>query len=85
MPADDRNLLRRVPKVDRLLDAAALAPLLEAHPRPVLLSELRALLDDLRREIRRGRGGEDDLEDEAVAARLAPAPGAATSGRSTAG
>jgi len=71
MPADDRHILRRVPQVDRLLGGAALAPLLAAHPRRIVLSELRALLDDLRREIRRGDAGEDDLEDRAVAARLA--------------
>jgi len=71
MPADDRHILRRLPQVDRLLGGAALAPLLAAHPRRIVLSELRALLDDLRREIRRGEAGEDDLEDRAVAARLA--------------
>jgi len=70
MPADDRHILRRVPQVDRLLGGAALAPLLAAHPRRIVLSELRALLDDLRTEIRRGDAGAGDLEDEALAARL---------------
>jgi len=69
--SDDTNLLRRLPKVDRLLDAAELEPLLAAHPRPVVLSELRALLDVLRDEIRRGEAGPGDVDPQSVAARLA--------------
>jgi len=69
--SDDTNLLRRLPKVDRLLDAAELEPLLAAHPRPVVLSELRALLDALRDEIRQGQADPGDVDPRSVAARLA--------------
>ncbi len=71
MTRDPANLLRRLPKVDRLLDSARVAPLLRDHPRTVVLDELRRLLDALREEIRRGEAAADEVASEAVVARLA--------------
>jgi len=58
------GLLRRIPKVDLLLAAGELAPLVAAYPRPEVVRALRATLDELRAAAARG-----DL----AAAALAPA------------
>ena len=70
MTEDPANLLRRLPKVDRLLESAPAEPLLREHPRTVVLDELRGLLDALRDEIRRGEAAAGEIAPEAVVARL---------------
>ena len=64
-------LLRQIPKVDVLLGADELAPVLAGHPRQAVVEELRAALDALRRAVRAGDVGEDDLVAETLAGRLA--------------
>jgi L-seryl-tRNA(Ser) seleniumtransferase len=49
-PAGPAAFLRAIPKVDRLLQAPELQPLLSAHPREDVLRELRNVLDALRRD-----------------------------------
>ena len=49
-PASSAAFLRAIPKVDRLLQAPELQPLLAAHPREDVLRELRRVLDALRRD-----------------------------------
>ena len=49
-PAGPAAFLRAIPKVDRLLQAPELQPLLAVHPREDVLRELRLILDALRRD-----------------------------------
>lgn len=46
------ELLKRIPKVDRLLEWPELAPLLQRYPRPELLAVVRASLQQIRERIR---------------------------------
>ena len=64
------SLLRRIPKVDRVLEEPQIAALLAYTPRPVLLEAIRAVLDDLRGDILTGTAGEDALAMSAVAQRV---------------
>ncbi len=66
-----QSLLRRIPKVDRLLESAELAELVGAHARPQLLRELRGALDELRREASAGTLALADLAPAAIRDRLA--------------
>ena len=64
MPAATSNeLLRRIPKVDRLLANVELEPLLSTYPRREVVERLRETLDDLR-----GRAGSGDLREQDLAA-----------------
>ncbi len=67
---DANTLLRRIPKVDRLLDAEELAPLHDTYPRGQLVQELRALLEELRQAARDGGLDEADLAPASLAGRL---------------
>lgn len=49
-----QDMLRRLPKVDRLLEWPQIAALLLKYPRPVVLAALRDSLDDLRERVRGG-------------------------------
>jgi len=71
--SDTQDRLRALPSVDDLLRSAAVAPLLEAHPRELVVEAIRTVLDRLRDEIRLGRrpGGQPD-GGELTAGLLAP-------------
>jgi L-seryl-tRNA(Ser) seleniumtransferase len=49
-----QELLKRIPKVDRLLEWPEMAHLLRSHPRPELLAAVRASLRQIRERIREG-------------------------------
>ncbi len=66
---DPQQLLRGLPKVDRLM-GGELEELCAAYPRRQVLSELRRLLDDLRRRIAEEGASADDISVEAIRARL---------------
>lgn len=64
------KLLRRIPKVDRMLDSVEFAELIQIHSRPVVSRVLKAELGSLRD---RGRGGEleaNDLEADSIRDRV---------------
>lgn len=60
-----QDMLRRIPKVDRVLEWPEIAALLKAYPRPEVLVAVRGTLDDLRSRVRTGHidplPGPDDL------------------------
>jgi L-seryl-tRNA(Ser) seleniumtransferase len=68
-----QDLLRRIPKVDEFLSSAPLLPLLEQHPRPVVLEEVRTLLDGIRQRGVAGQLTAAELETGALAGCLAAA------------
>jgi L-seryl-tRNA(Ser) seleniumtransferase len=67
------SLLRVLPKVDRLLASAELAPLLARHPRTRVLQELRAVLEGLRRHAAAGTLAASALTPAAISERLSGA------------
>ncbi|MFN8176587.1 MAG: L-seryl-tRNA(Sec) selenium transferase [bacterium] len=56
MPPAPQDLLRRLPSVDQVLLESSLADLLAREPRPVVLREVRRLLDEIRARLRAGDG-----------------------------
>ena len=63
----DKNLLRELPSVDRVMTHPATAPLLERFSRPFVTETLRGLIDELREVIKSGRGVPPDrLQDESI-------------------
>jgi len=54
MAATPQELLRLIPKVDRVLEWPEIAPLLAGHPRQELLTAVRNILGRLRQEVRGG-------------------------------
>ncbi|MEM7586135.1 MAG: L-seryl-tRNA(Sec) selenium transferase [Acidobacteriota bacterium] len=64
------ELLRRIPKVDRLLASAELEELHSAYPRREIVGQLRTTLDELRQLAKTGELGEADLEVAAIRDRL---------------
>lgn len=60
----------RLPSVERLLQAPAMAPLQERHGRAALLSSLRVLLDELREPVLQGRVSAVELEAGVLAGRV---------------
>jgi L-seryl-tRNA(Ser) seleniumtransferase len=68
--AESAGLLRRIPKVDALLAAGELAPLLVAYPRPEVVRALRATLEELRAAAARGELAPPALAPAAIAERL---------------
>ena len=72
MPNDTDSLevLRHLPKVDRLLASAPLLDIVRAYPRGRVVAELRLVLDDLRRRARRGSLGLEDVEAAAITTTL---------------
>ena len=49
--SDTATSRRAIPQVDRLLTSEAFQPLLAAHPRAVVVREVRSVLDELRRQV----------------------------------
>lgn len=62
------DLIRSIPKVDKLLAGPACQRLLTEYPRPVVLAAVRRLLEELRSVARGGRLTAADLEPAAVTA-----------------
>lgn len=62
------DLIRRIPKVDKILSEPLCRRLLADHPRPVVLAAVRQLLEELRAAARGGRLQAADLEPAAVGA-----------------
>jgi L-seryl-tRNA(Ser) seleniumtransferase len=62
------DLIRRIPKVDKLLAEPFCQQLLIAYPRQVVLAAVRQLLEELRTAARAGRLQTADLEPAAVSA-----------------
>ncbi len=54
MSSATANMLQRLPKVDRLLEAPAIVALLEIHPRTLVVEEIRRFLDAIREKILTG-------------------------------
>ena len=52
-----QDILKSIPKVDRVLEWPEIAPLRNAYSRPELLSAVRDTLDDLRNQVRNGHTG----------------------------
>jgi L-seryl-tRNA(Ser) seleniumtransferase len=63
-------LLSRIPKVDKLLDQSLIRELLTVTPRPVVVEAIRLALAALRREVRAGSAGAQDVTLPAVVARV---------------
>ena len=57
MAATVQEMLKALPKVDRLLEWPEMAGLLSLHPRPEVLTAVRATLDSLRRQVAGGVSG----------------------------
>lgn len=66
---DTQELLRALPKVDRLLEREDVAALVAANPRPLVLDALREAIDETREGIR--RGGIDAVSEDDVVMRAA--------------
>lgn len=47
-----RNVMKEIPKVDRILSWPKISALLEKHPRPEVLVAVRSVLDQLREQVR---------------------------------
>ncbi len=62
MSSETANILQRLPKVDRLLEAPAIVALLEIHPRTLVVEKIRRFLDAIREKIL--AGGETKLPDD---------------------
>ncbi len=62
------DLIRRIPKVDKLLAGPVCQRLLTEHPRPVVLAAVRQLLEELRSAAQAGTLKASDLEPDAVTA-----------------
>ncbi|BCS52470.1 L-seryl-tRNA(Sec) selenium transferase [Geobacter sp. SVR] len=60
MSARIQEILKAIPKVDRLLAWPEMAPLLAAHPRAEVIAAVRLALAELREEVRSGRAGAPD-------------------------
>lgn len=64
------TLLKNIPKVDKVLQLADVRALLAVHPRPVVLTAVRAALTSLREEALRGEIGAGSLSSQAVSERV---------------
>lgn len=62
------DLIRSIPKVDKILTEPVCQRLLKDHPRPVVLAAVRQVLDELREAALAGRVQETDLNPTAVCA-----------------
>ena len=69
MAGNIRNMMKEIPKVDRILCWPEIAGLLEKHPRPEVLVAVRAVLDQLREQVRHN-GDASLLEPGRVSARV---------------
>lgn len=64
------TLFARIPKVDRILEWDGIKALLGLHPRPTVVSAVRAVLDALRAAARSGLLREEELDERAVTCRV---------------
>src|SRR5450631_724988 len=64
-----RNVLKEIPKVDRILCWPEITGLLEKHPRPEVLVAVRTVLDQLRDHVR-NNGDAASLDPGRIAARI---------------
>jgi L-seryl-tRNA(Ser) seleniumtransferase len=64
------DLIRTIPKVDRLLAEPFCQRLIAEHTRPVVLATVRGVLDELRTAARNGRLQPADLASDAIAGRI---------------
>ena len=64
------DLLRRIPKIDKLLNEATCQRLLTVHPRQVVLAAVRQVLEALRSAARLGTLQAGELESAAVSASI---------------
>jgi L-seryl-tRNA(Ser) seleniumtransferase len=62
------DLIRSIPKVDKLLSEPVCQQLLTVHPRPVVLAAVRQVLEDLRTAAKAGRVQATDLDPRAISA-----------------
>ena len=69
MAGSIRNMMKEIPKVDRILCWPEIAGLLEKHPRPEVLVAVRSVLDQLREQVRHS-GDAALLEPGRVCARV---------------
>ncbi len=69
MAGSVRNMMKEIPKVDRILCWPEIAGLLEKHPRPEVLVAVRSVLDQLREQVRHN-GDASLLEPGRVSARV---------------
>lgn len=66
-----QEMLKLIPKVDRVLEWPEIAALLPGHPRPEVLMAVRQTLDDLRAQVLGGAGGAILERDTVIAAVMA--------------
>ena len=64
------NLLREIPSVDGLLKHARCESLLIRYNREYVTGKCREIVDDLRAELRQGKGGVDELKEESILIRV---------------
>jgi L-seryl-tRNA(Ser) seleniumtransferase len=64
------NLLREIPSVDGLLKHTRCETLLARYNREYLIGKCREIVDELRAELRQGKGHPDDLKEEAILVRV---------------
>jgi L-seryl-tRNA(Ser) seleniumtransferase len=64
------TLVRRIPKVDKVLDLEMVKALLECHPRPVVMEAVRTTLDGLRQAALDGSLAETELEPAKISGRV---------------
>ena len=55
MMEDRRELLRKIPKIDEVLQDERLFFFTEITPRAALVASVRGVIDELRKDIREGR------------------------------
>jgi L-seryl-tRNA(Ser) seleniumtransferase len=64
------NLLREIPSVDTLLKHTRCETLLARYNREYVTGKCREIVDELRAELRQGKGRTDDLKEEAILVRV---------------
>ncbi len=64
------NLLKQIPKVDKVLSWEGVQTLLETHPRPVVMKAVRNVLEVLRAIVLREEGDAGLFTDEAIMKRV---------------
>ena len=69
MTNPDENMMKNIPKVDRVLGWPEIAALLEKHPRPEVLAAVRRVLERTREHVR-ANGDATALESGRIAARV---------------
>ena len=69
MTSPDENMMKDIPKVDRVLGWPEIAALLEEHPRPEVLAAVRRVLERIREHVR-VNGDATALESDRIAAQV---------------